>query len=109
MLGVREPMTIAIGRRLRELRMSKQLSQDQVGRIVGVEGSTISLYETDTRMPPYDILVSLAIVYSTSTDYILGLDNRRSIVVSGLTELEIEAITTLVTLMTEKNRLINRT
>ena len=102
-------MNSTVGIRLKELRMARKLSQEQVAHIIGVAHNTVSVYENDLRQPPYDLLVSLARVYHASTDYILGLDNRRSIVVSGLTELEIEAITTLVTLMTEKIRLINRT
>ena len=100
-------MRPTIGERLKELRIAKKLSQEQVGQIIGVAGSTVSLYEVELRQPPYDILVRFARLYRISTDYILGIDDRRAILVDGLTEPEIEAIDTLVALMAEKNKALN--
>lgn len=100
-------MRPTIGERLKELRIAKKLSQDQVSQIIGVASSTVSLYEVELRQPPYDILIRFARLYRVSTDYILGIDDRRAIFADGLTEPEIEAIDTLVALMVEKNKELN--
>ena len=107
MLSVVNGMNPTVGQRLSELREAKKISQEQLAKIVGVARTTISAYEIDMRQPSYDVLASLARVFRVSTDYLLGLDGRRAIVVEGLTEPEIEAIDTLVALMAEKNKALN--
>lgn len=42
-------MIIELGERLRNLRIEKHLRQDQVARLVNVEKSSISMYETGMR------------------------------------------------------------
>ena len=105
--NVENCMKPTVGMRLKELRAARKLSQEQVAQMTGVAQNTVSLYEGDLRQPPYDMLISFARVYHSTTDYILGLDDRRSITVDGRTEPEIEVVITLVTLMAEKNKLIN--
>ena len=70
-------MVIDLSTRLRQLRMDKQLRQDQVARLVGVSKGAISAYETDIRQPSYDILIRLANLYRVSTDYLLGREDTR--------------------------------
>ncbi|MEI3530140.1 MAG: helix-turn-helix domain-containing protein [Bacilli bacterium] len=62
------------GDRLRELRVSKNLSQDDLGKILGVRKSSISNWETDKATPTYDILTKLAQYFSVTTDYLLGFN-----------------------------------
>lgn len=42
-------MVIELGERLRNLRIVRHLRQDQVARLVSVEKSSISMYETGMR------------------------------------------------------------
>ena len=100
-------MIQTVGSRLRELRESKKLSQEQLAKIIGVAQNTISAYESDMRQPSYDVLASLSRLFRVSADYFLGFNNRRAIMVDGLTEPEIDAIDTLVALMAEKNKALN--
>ena len=72
--------------RLRELRQSKGLRQEQVAKLIGVNKSAISTYENDIRQPSFEILVRLANLYRVSTDYLLGQTNTRSVDLSELTE-----------------------
>ena len=69
-------MIIDLSVRLRQLRLDKQLRQEQVARLVGVSKGAISAYETDIRQPSYDILIRLANLYRVSVDYLLGLTNN---------------------------------
>ena len=95
--------------RLRELRQSKGLRQEQVAKLIGVNKSAISTYENDIRQPSFEILVRLANLYRVSTDYLLGQTNTRSIDLSELTEEEANYICGLVELMSKKNGIINNT
>lgn len=97
-------MIIELGERLRNLRIEKHLRQDQVARLVNVEKSSISMYETGMRQPSYATFVRLADVFNVSTDYLLGRRNDRQLDLSGLTAAEGTMISELVASMTAKNK-----
>jgi transcriptional regulator with XRE-family HTH domain len=67
---------MTLGQRLRELRKKKDKTQKQLGAIVGVAESTISLYEADKRTPDTDILKALAEYFEVTTDYLLGHNHQ---------------------------------
>ncbi|MBR2405515.1 MAG: helix-turn-helix transcriptional regulator [Clostridia bacterium] len=61
--------------RLRDLREDHDLAQKQVGAILGIDQRVYSNYETGKREIPTRLLVALADLYGTSTDYLLGRTN----------------------------------
>ena len=64
-----------INNRLRDLREDKDLSQNNLGKILGLPQTTYTHYENGSNVP-IKILIKLAQFYNTSTDYILGLTNE---------------------------------
>lgn len=58
--------------RLRELREDHDLTQRQVAEILRMPQPQYFRYEQGYRDIPTDILIALAELYKTSTDYILG-------------------------------------
>lgn len=62
-------------RRLKDLREDHDLSQQQVADFLGMKQPQYSRYERGLRDIPTDVLIKLARLYKTSTDYILGLTN----------------------------------
>lgn len=92
-------MALTLSARLRELRGSKNLMQDQVAKLINVDQTTISAYENGTRQPSYDVLVALADLYRVSTDYLLGRTCERTLDLSELSEREIQLIAELVAIM----------
>jgi transcriptional regulator with XRE-family HTH domain len=62
--------------RLRDLREDHDLSQQQVAEYLGMKQPQYNRYERGLRDIPTDVLIRLAKLYQTSTDYILGLTNR---------------------------------
>ncbi|WP_300860815.1 helix-turn-helix domain-containing protein [uncultured Oscillibacter sp.] len=97
-------MIIELGDRLRKLRMENHLRQDQVARLVGVERSSVSLWEGNLRQPSYTTLVRLANLYGVTTDYLLGRVDDRLLDLSGLTSIEVALVAQLVAEMTAKNK-----
>lgn len=93
--------------RLKQLRLNKNLRQEQVANLIGVNKSAISTYENNTRQPSFEILVRLATLYRVSTDYLLGRTDSRSLDLSGLTDEEAAAVSEIVTIMTQKNERLN--
>lgn len=82
--------------RLKQLRKDRNLKQEQVARLVGVNKSAVSAYENDLRKPSYSVLVKLSNLYGVSTDYLLGKVNNRSVDVSGLSERDVKIICKLI-------------
>jgi len=64
------------GVRLKELREAKHLSQTDVAERLNVTRSTVSGYECNTITPSVEQLVKLAVLYNTSLDYMMGMENR---------------------------------
>ena len=62
--------------RLRDLREDHDLTQQAVADYLHMKQSQYSRYERGIRDIPSDILISLAKLYNTSVDYILGLTNN---------------------------------
>ena len=62
--------------RIKDLREDHDLSQQQVAEYLCMKQPQYSRYERGLRDIPTDILIQLAALYNTSTDYILGLTNR---------------------------------
>lgn len=97
-------MMILLGERLKTLRLENHLRQEQVARLVGVDRSTVSLWENDSRQPSFSVLVRLANIYGVSTDYLLGCASDRTLDLSGLTTAETALVSQLVASMTAKNQ-----
>ena len=62
--------------RLRDLREDRDFSQQYVAEYLSMKQPQYSRYERGLRDIPTDILIKLAKLYNTSTDYILGLTNN---------------------------------
>ena len=62
------------GSRLRESRKKKGLTQEQLGKLVGVGKSTICSYEKETRNPSLETVVEFLNILGVSADYLLGTD-----------------------------------
>lgn len=59
--------------RIKDLREDNDYTQEQVANYLCIRQNTYSQYETGNRQLPIDVLIALARLYKTSTDYILGL------------------------------------
>ena len=64
-------MIVGLGKRLRQLRKTKKLTQKQVAERVGVTRTVLSQYENDHTAPSLEVLVKLANQFGVSTDYLL--------------------------------------
>lgn len=91
--------------RVRELRKAKRLTQSQLAQRLGVTRSMVSAMETDMRYPSYPVLIRLAAVLGTTTDYLLCVDGKRVVDVSGLSEREAAAVHELVLLLVKNKEI----
>lgn len=63
--------------RIRDLREDNNLTQATVAKFLHIKQNTYSQYENEQRQLPLSCLVALAKFYNTSTDYILGLTDKK--------------------------------
>lgn len=63
-----------IGRRLKEIRLEKNMSQQELGKILGITKVSICGYENGSRTPSLETLCEMAEVFGVSTDYLLGME-----------------------------------
>ena len=61
-----------LGYRLRELRKENKMSQEDLGKLLGVTKVSISGYENGTRVPSLEILQGILDVFGVSADFLLG-------------------------------------
>lgn len=61
--------------RIRELRLSKNISQRELGNIIGTSQQTISRLEVGNYSPPVDLVINLAEYFDVSIDYLLGFSD----------------------------------
>ncbi|WP_258106909.1 MULTISPECIES: helix-turn-helix domain-containing protein [Christensenella] len=85
-----------LGNNLQQLRKNNHLTQKQVAERVGVSVSVISSYEVTHRTPSYDVLIKLANLYHTTTDYLLGRTKTNILDLDGLSPDDIKIITEMV-------------
>ena len=93
---------VNMGKKLKNLRKQKRLTQKQVADRIGLAISAVSSYEAGTRYPSYDVLIKLARIYHVSTDYLLGMTDKKELDISGLKDEEVEAISQLVNILKNK-------
>lgn len=67
---------VTIGNRIKELRTSKNLTQEDIAKMVKVSKATISNYEKGKVSPPIELLIKLAERYDVSIDWLCGLSNE---------------------------------
>ncbi|WP_338134409.1 helix-turn-helix transcriptional regulator [Cohnella candidum] len=65
-------MNMNMGERLRELRLRRNISQEEVARHIGITRSAYSHYEINNRQPVYETLIKLAAFFDVSLDYMIG-------------------------------------
>lgn len=86
-----------LGQKIYMARKIKKYSQAQLAEKIGKSRAVVSAYENDLKTPSGETLIDLAVVLDISLDYLVGFVNRRSIVVEGLSEQQIETVAGLVT------------
>lgn len=65
-----------ISERLKELRINKGLSQEELGEIIGVSASAIGMFEQGRRFPRKETLEALCDYFNVGTDYLTAKEDR---------------------------------
>ncbi len=63
--------------KLKQLREDRDIPQKVLAEYLCIKQNTYSQYENGQRQLPIDVLIKLAKYYGVSTDYILGVSNKK--------------------------------
>ncbi len=63
--------------RLRDLREDADLTQAEIAEYLHIKQNTYSQYENGHRQIPVDMIIKLSRYYKVSTDYILGVSDKK--------------------------------
>lgn len=84
------------GDMIKRLRQSHNLNQVQLANSLNVSKQTISNWENNNILPSIEMLVRIAEYFSVSTDYLLELDSRRYIEITGLSDQQLAHIQMII-------------
>lgn len=74
--------------RIKELRKAFGISQVELAKALNVSKQCVSNWENDNVPPSIDMLVKLAKYFNVTTDYLLCLEEKDMVDLSGLSENE---------------------
>ncbi|SFI96038.1 DNA-binding transcriptional regulator, XRE-family HTH domain [Treponema bryantii] len=68
------------------------MSQVEIAERLGVSKQSVSNWENDNILPSIDMLIKIAHLFSVSTDFLLGEDERQYLEVTDLTQTQMSHI-----------------
>lgn len=84
------------GDMMKNLRQARSLNQVQLAVSLNVSKQTVSNWENNNILPSIEMLVKISQFFSVSTDYLLELDNRSYIEVTGLTDVQLAHVRQII-------------
>ena len=66
---------MTIGKKIKDSRAEKELSQDKLAAELNISRSALALYETNKRQVPNDLLPKLANFFDVTIDYLFGRED----------------------------------
>lgn len=85
-----------LNERIKQLRTERNITQVELAKSLSVSKQSVSNWENDNIQPSIDMLVKIAAYFSVSTDYLLGLDNKKYLEITGLSETKIAHIQQII-------------
>ena len=78
-----------LSKRIKSLRLERNWSQVELAKLLHVTKQSVSNWENDNIQPSIEMLVKISEVFSVSADYLLGIEDRRYIEITDLTDEEV--------------------
>lgn len=82
--------------RFKELRTSYKYTQNEIADIFDVSVQAVYNWEKGIFMPTIDSLIKLSEFFNVSTDYLIGIDNKKYLDVSGLSTRQVAHLQQIV-------------
>lgn len=94
---------VNFGDKLKTLRTEAGMTQTELAKRLNVTNSVVSYYELQERSPSPDVLIRLADIFHVTTDYLLGIDHKKMIDVSDLSDEDMHFLLITIETLRKKN------
>ena len=91
-----------IADKIKTLRMSNNLTQNDIAKKLGITRSSVNAWEMGISVPSTMYIVELANLFAVSTDYILGLEHKAVLDISGLDNDSVRILNDMVQYMRDR-------
>lgn len=81
---------------IKNLRLSHNLNQVQLANDLNVSKQTISNWENNNILPSIEMLVKISYFFSVSTDFLLEIDQRKYLEITGLSDKQLSHLQALI-------------
>ncbi len=71
-------MSNTLAKRLRELRLESNYTQEEIAKKIGLKKASYGAYERSLNTPDAFTLLELAKIFSVTTDYLLGASDEKN-------------------------------
>lgn len=85
-----------INERIKMLREQYNYSQADLAQKLGIARTSVLAWENQTSVPAMKHIIEMAKLFRISTDYLLEVENKRTLSLDGLTDEEISIICNLL-------------
>ncbi|MBP3854925.1 MAG: helix-turn-helix transcriptional regulator [Ruminiclostridium sp.] len=101
-------MVYELYEKIKTLRNQIGISQSDLARRLGVTKSAVNSWESRTNSPSLTYIIKLSQIFSVSTDYLLGVNERLTVDITDLDDNQKQAVQMIIRLF-EKDNLEKRT
>ena len=101
-------MVYELYEKIKTLRNQIGISQSDLARRLGVTKSAVNSWESGTNSPSLTYIIKLSQIFSVSTDYLLGVNERLTVDITDLDDNQKQAVQMIIRLF-EKDNLEKRT
>lgn len=88
--------------KMKKIRLEHKLTQKQMAERLHVQKGTVSCYELGDRLPSYDVLIRFSKIFHVSIDYLLGVDQRKTLDVSDLLDEDVTVVNAMIEALRRK-------
>lgn len=91
-----------ISHRIKELRERNQFSQAGLAKILGITRSSVNAWELGISVPSTKYVIELAHLFSVSSDYLLEIEHKEVLDISGLDDDSVKILTYMACYMRKR-------
>lgn len=91
-----------ISHRIKELRERNHFSQAELAKILGITRSSVNAWELDISVPSTKYVIELAHLFSVSSDYLLEIEHKEVLDISGLDDDSVKILTYMACYMRKR-------
>ncbi len=91
-----------ISHRIKELRERNQFSQAELAKILGITRSSVNAWELGISVPSTKYVIELAHLFSVSSDYLLEIEHKEVLDISGLDDDSVKILTYMACYMRKR-------